>query len=983
MTTVEQFKSDYPKLADVFDQETILIIIELKNSGELTDAMLNSTDANKIIQQYIEKQTNNTLTTTAAETEVPTTTAPVTTTEAPTNGNPSSNETGDISKSSVYTSNAKVSIQPNDLQTIYAGNYNTVSGDAYKYSNNINFGEASNEIFQNVLTTTEKQLVYSGHNDIIDRGDSLNSKVYAGENGIIFKGLPNVKTGRPKYIYEDVSKWPSVLLSHLNEYMYIYDESAVHDSGSVLESTAVSKKITADSDVKKQNAQVDKLMQDADTVLTETVAAPSLFNPAFFIPAVGYTEDLPLLMNTKPRSVSVGGHEGVGKGAKHVTNAVTAFIGSSDRWITNCTINELVRVSETTNKFGKGRYKFADFMYCKDLGKISNNHLITLRRFSSPIGDNIFKTAGKGYASNETLNDIGRLVTWFGTDDNKLEDILKYSYKMTWKPYKAEIQQKDSEADSASTGPLGALLNTLNPSYNSMQGAGRTGTGNIMSMLGSKMSVPFIGGTFGGAGQYQNHEMYKNYDHNKVYEPKNTIQDNNIYEGKLEFTHEFNIKFCYKLRAYDNINPKSAFLDLIANILVVTYQKGHYWGGARQVVGPPQNTAGWNKAKNLINGAFDKLDGLVAGLASGSMDFGQLLSSIGSAIKGAASAIAGGVRDAAKQIAKDGFSGTMNKILQKGAAFVKDKNLTQAIKGQLMNTLGRPAVYCFDSIIGGGDVGMWHLTIGNPKNPIAAIGNLIMTNASITQSGPLGIDDFPTDLTVTVSLKPGRSRDATEIQRMYTKGVNSIYISNTLKTIENYYRVKEAGASRTVIDSNGNAVTQSWDAMVNQMIKEEKEADMAIRKNAEQAAAEKAKAAAAENAKKKAESTTAAPKNNSTTPSSNQTTQAAGDSKSSTTAAPTQPPASISKDSPGVIDVNQMKDQLERYKQESELTIARLKAIHVDGAIDVTDQGFYEQTQSNVNQLSGIDSALWRRHVGPMDDPIQIFTCFADSGNFG
>ena len=61
-----------------------------------------------------------------------------------------------------------------------------------------------------------------------------------------------------------------------------------------------------------------------------------------------------------------------------------------------------------------------------------------------------------------------------------------------------------------------------------------------------------------------------------------------------------------------------------------------------------------------------------------------------------------------------------------------------------------------------------------------------MTNAKITHSGPLGFDDFPTDLHVSVSLKHAMSRDATEISKMYTKGQNGIYLSlcSPFNTIE-------------------------------------------------------------------------------------------------------------------------------------------------------------------------------------------------------
>ena len=51
----------------------------------------------------------------------------------------------------------------------------------------------------------------------------------------------------------------------------------------------------------------------------------------------------------------------------------------------------------------------------------------------------------------------------------------------------------------------------------------------------------------------------------------------------------------------------------------------------------------------------------------------------------------------------------------------------------------------------------------------------ILDNAEITHSGPLGLDDFPTELTVTIALKHGMPRDSVDIQRMYTMGRTAIY----------------------------------------------------------------------------------------------------------------------------------------------------------------------------------------------------------------
>ena len=59
-----------------------------------------------------------------------------------------------------------------------------------------------------------------------------------------------------------------------------------------------------------------------------------------------------------------------------------------------------------------------------------NNHLITLRRFAIPVGDNIYHNL-RATDSDKNMNsgpDIGRMLCYFGGEDNKLEDILSFSF---------------------------------------------------------------------------------------------------------------------------------------------------------------------------------------------------------------------------------------------------------------------------------------------------------------------------------------------------------------------------------------------------------------------------------------------------------------------------------------------------------------------------------------------------------------------------
>ena len=135
-------------------------------------------------------------------------------------------------------------------------------------------------------------------------------------------------------------------------------------------------------------------------------------------------------------------------------------------------ISNLVRLSnQNSNLLGLARYRFADFMYCRDVGKISNNHMITLRKFSVPVGDNIFGIAADRSGNWKKVNtsypsDIGRMITWFGTPENKLEDIMSYEYEATFIEKEGKIQQLDSQEDDDGRGIAGKIINSANPLYN-------------------------------------------------------------------------------------------------------------------------------------------------------------------------------------------------------------------------------------------------------------------------------------------------------------------------------------------------------------------------------------------------------------------------------------------------------------------------------------------------------------------------------------
>ena len=499
----------------------------------------------------------------------------------------------------------------------------------------------------------------------------------------------------------------------------------------------------------------------------------------------------------------------------------------------NCTITNLIRLSRhKASILGQARYKYADFMFCKELG-MPNNHLITLRRYSSPVGDMIHgkeavdteysistynknetkittttkngkTTQEKGpstttgqkkvvsYKNTVQLADVGHMCCYFGGEDNKLEDILKYSFKQTYKNMNSQIQRLSSKEDDR-TSPLGALINSTTKGYSKHMLNSTAGGNNILHWAAGKAGGN-IQRLFGQESWYHNNDAYYHVDQNKIYEPKNTIQEIDYYEGKLQFSHEFSIVFSYKLRAYDNISPKAAMLDLLANITKTCYSAGSFWGGRKQINGPQPNPTAWNKANSFIDKTWDKLGSGLATLLSGGYDMGSILGSISQF----ASEMIGQAKELANNIGqsvKDGTAG--KKFVNAFKSFNSRFGISDQIKGALKDAMGRPQLYAFDSLLSGGDTGMWHLTIGNPLRPIITIGNLEVTNTEIQHLGPLGIDDFPTELKVTVSFKHARPRDAVSIEKMYVFGGKSIYKKHLRANPGKIYNIFNMTASQS------------------------------------------------------------------------------------------------------------------------------------------------------------------------------------------
>jgi len=369
-------------------------------------------------------------------------------------------------------------------------------------------------------------------------------------------------------------------------------------------------------------------------------------------------------------------------------------------------------------------YRLEDFIQCEYYGTVPNNYMLTLRRFPYPCKDDILSPkdfSENGEVVDTQQPDIARAVTWISpTLGNTLADIIKFDVGFNWKEEKSKVQEIQNPAGD-NRGKIGNTV-TSSPLLSAIEEglAGRTAAQTERKKQLGPGHDPL-------SATYPNH----------VYGPYNVIDQVLVRDKGLKFNQEFTLTFHYDLKAYGNTSPRVAFMDTLANLLVLTYNNAPFWGGAARYYG----------------GTGKKPFGDFSKLKSG--DYKGFLGSI-----------------------MDQFTSSASNLfddLKKGLG--DSKILDQVIGGGLMELFGSPqGGAVIQAFLTGDPTGQWHLTVGNPMNPVMVIGNLCMQDAKFEFEGPLGYEDFPSKLKLTITLKPGRPRDKSEIESMFNAGKNRIYL---------------------------------------------------------------------------------------------------------------------------------------------------------------------------------------------------------------
>lgn len=406
---------------------------------------------------------------------------------------------------------------------------------------------------------------------------------------------------------------------------------------------------------------------------------------------------------------------------------------------TNVSLPKIINYFDTN--YPKIGYKPSDFLYSKYYKKIPVNHLITLRRFPTAITDNIYKYEIKdkeGNVADATQVAGVTAITYLGeTAGNKLEDILQMSFGLNYKELTADMESVD-------TGSSGGGY-TQQPFYNKIGGIGRAVADASKGVSsGAKFRAQ------NGAGSSTADRLGTTYA-NFVLGPVNVVNKTNIRDRGLKFTNDIKLSFEYELKSLSYVNPKIAMIDIISNMLTMTTNNAQFFGGGHRYYG----------SSGYVASQFGDISMLRQGNFSGYM--GSVVNDVETGMKGLFGD-ANGNFDANSIV--DG--------LKKVGKTLLGNMLGSFLGSQVGGATGTTATKAF---ISGEPTGDWHVTVGNPLNPIVMMGNMICDNATMTLGQGLGYDDFPMEAKFEIDLKHGKPRDKGDIENMFNAGQGRIYAS--------------------------------------------------------------------------------------------------------------------------------------------------------------------------------------------------------------
>jgi hypothetical protein len=249
------------------------------------------------------------------------------------------------------------------------------------------------------------------------------------------------------------------------------------------------------------------------------------------------------------------------------------------------------------------------------------------------------------------------------------------------------------------------------------------------------------------------------------------------------------------------VNQKAVMLDIFSNMLALTYNHALFWGGENRFL------------IDRANFPLVRAEAMYQFLKN------KNIADAGKNVAGSASTAFKSIQNIFDEVTK----GNIGQILS-------NKNLTSVksfftqyalLENDSLKNYQKTILEGTKAELTGAPTGEWHLQVGNPFAPIMMLGNLWCTQCDFEFNNELSVDDFPTELKFTCTLKPGRQRDASDIQSIFNSGGGRIYYpresgidvnaSSSTYNTEGIVGIKsdqaEGATNRFSVDRNGEKVS--------------------------------------------------------------------------------------------------------------------------------------------------------------------------------
>lgn len=430
--------------------------------------------------------------------------------------------------------------------------------------------------------------------------------------------------------------------------------------------------------------------------------------------------------------------------------------------------------SEDFDPYGLARYKMQDFIYLKYYNQIPNNYMVTLRRYTRPCQDHMF---GLDMPAEEVANmnnyptdyfALATAVTYMGEKTgNKLSDILKFDYGANWEDREGKVES----LQNPDGGLAAQMKNRANISDEAMRGEMRIGGSS--STTAQMKSLWMMSAMAQGKGksvsdvlasqhQYEGNTFNARYGE-QLYGDINVVNKVKLRSRGLTYSNNFTLTFEYSLKSLKCVNPRIAMMDILSNFLILTGNYGSFWGGETIFYGNRSIAPQYGDPNLLRQGKYGEyIKSLAGDVREGFRKITQMdaITSAGDFIKG--------LWNGLKTVGSGFLQGLVGNLL--------GGNIGVAGEGQAVPAL-----------LSGNPSGFWHVTVGNPLDPIAMMGNMAVTKTSVQFGDALGYDDFPTEIKFTVDLEHCMPRDNAHIENMFN-GAKGRFYAFTNGDIEKTYR---------------------------------------------------------------------------------------------------------------------------------------------------------------------------------------------------